>query len=67
MAWRGAKLYLNGEAFSPDAAGRRLLRRFADRHGLDAADLQAPDASAPVFGLLRQWHDAGWIRLGAAP
>ncbi len=67
MAWRGAKLYLNGEAFSPDAAGRRLLRRFADRHGLEVADLQAADASAPVFGLLHQWHDAGWIRLGAAP
>lgn len=64
MAWRGARLYLNGEAFAASAADRTLLRRFADRQALDAADLQALDPSAPVFGLLHQWRNSGWICLG---
>jgi 50S ribosomal protein L16 3-hydroxylase len=65
IAWRGPWLFVNGEAFEVPAAGRSVLRRFADQRRLDGDASRAAVADAVAGALLHQWHSAGWIRLGS--
>jgi 50S ribosomal protein L16 3-hydroxylase len=55
----------NGEAYEVAAPLLPLLRALADHRALSAA--QITRASAPLMALLHEWHDAGWLQLGAAP
>jgi 50S ribosomal protein L16 3-hydroxylase len=67
MAWRGTAVFVNGEAFDAPAAARRWLRRLADRRVLAAAESARALAVPALAAILGDWHDAGWLRIGAAP
>jgi len=67
MAWRGATVYVNGEAHDAPVAARRWLRRLADRRLLAAAECPRAFAAPGVAAMLGAWHDAGWLRIGAVP
>ncbi|WP_418953529.1 JmjC domain-containing protein [Zeimonas sediminis] len=67
MLWRGARLYINGEAPAVPRGALRLLRSLAESRRLDARELSELDAQAPIFGLLHAWREAGWIADGAEP
>jgi 50S ribosomal protein L16 3-hydroxylase len=67
MAWRGGTVFINGEAHDVPVAARRWLRRLADRRLLAAAECPRALAAPGVAAMLVGWHDAGWLRLGAAP
>lgn len=67
MAWRGRTVFVNGEAFEVPAPARRWLRRLADRRLLAAVECPRAFAVPGVAAMLGDWHDAGWLRIGAAP
>lgn len=67
MAWRGRTVFVNGEAFEVPAPARRWLARLADRRLLAAVECPRAFAAPGVAAMLRDWHDAGWLRIGAAP
>jgi 50S ribosomal protein L16 3-hydroxylase len=65
IAWRGATIFLNGEAFDASVAGRRALRELADRRALSSARCAQALADEVTADKLHRWHCAGWIILGA--
>ncbi len=52
-------VFINGESFRASGPDARLMRRLADRRGLDARTLAR--ASAGARELLQSWCDAGWL------
>jgi 50S ribosomal protein L16 3-hydroxylase len=63
MAWRGRRIFLNGESF--DGAGDATrLRRLAEARRLAPASLAPVDAGSRLAARLREWHEAGWLHLG---
>jgi 50S ribosomal protein L16 3-hydroxylase len=63
MAWRGNRVFMNGEAFEAPAAGRRFLRELADERRLEAARCHSAMADDTTAGLLHRWHGDGWLVL----
>ncbi len=61
MMYDAHHVFLNGESYRAGGADLRLMRRFADRRALSAADMAK--ASPAAMELLADWHDAGWIRI----
>ena len=53
-------VFINGEAFRAGGRDARLMRQFADRRTLSAADVAR--LSADAHGLLDDWADAGWVQ-----
>jgi len=66
MAWRSGMVFVNGEAFEAPAPARRWLRRLADRRRLTAVECSRAFAAPGVAAMLGDWHDGGWLRIGAA-
>jgi len=66
MAWRGTRLFINGESIETQAGARRWLRRLADDRSLSPADAGAALGHAALADLLRDWYEAGWLRIGKA-
>jgi 50S ribosomal protein L16 3-hydroxylase len=66
IAWRGASVYVNGEAVEAPAGGGRWLRRLADRRALSAAECPRALALPATAAILLAWRDAGWLHLGTA-
>jgi 50S ribosomal protein L16 3-hydroxylase len=64
MAWRGMRLFINGECIDPPAGIRGWVRRLADVRSLSAADVSAALANASLAELLRAWYAAGWLLIG---
>ncbi len=52
-------IFINGESYRASGRDARLMRRLADRRGLDAGDLAR--ASADARALLLSWCEAGWL------
>ncbi len=67
MAWRGADVFVNGEAVEVPVGARRWLRRLADRRALAAAECPRALAAPGLAAILHAWYDAGWLRVGATP
>ncbi|HYF60819.1 MAG TPA: cupin domain-containing protein [Burkholderiaceae bacterium] len=64
MACRGARAFVNGEAFA--AAGpRRWLRRLADRRVLTAAECARAFDDPALAAMLHRWYEAGWLHPAA--
>ena len=55
-----AHVFINGESFRAAGRDARLMRRLADRHALDAAEVDALSAGARE--LLADWLAAGWVQ-----
>jgi len=66
MAWRGTRLFINGENIETQAGARRWLRRLADDRSLSPADTGAALGHAALADLLRDWYEAGWLQIGKA-
>lgn len=66
MAWRGTRLFVNGECIDAQTGIRRWLKRLADERSLSAADAGAALEHAALADLLRDWHEAGWLLIGKA-
>lgn len=64
MAWRGTRLFINGECINPPAGIRSWTRRLADRRSLSPTEVGAALASASFTELLHAWHEAGWLLIG---
>jgi 50S ribosomal protein L16 3-hydroxylase len=60
MAYDDVHVFINGEAFRAGGRDARLMRQFADRRTLSAADVAR--LSADAHGLLDDWADAGWVQ-----
>ena len=67
MAWRAGVAFVNGESVEAPAGARRWLRHLADRRSLDAAGCLRALAEPGLAAMLADWHDAGWLRIGATP
>jgi 50S ribosomal protein L16 3-hydroxylase len=67
MAWRGAAVFVNGEAVDAPATGRPWLRALADRRALHAADASRALAAPALAAMLHRWYEAGWLHPGATP
>jgi 50S ribosomal protein L16 3-hydroxylase len=65
LAWRGARLFINGESVPAGAATRALLRRLADQRGLEPARLAGVSADSALAEMLHDWFAAGWLQLPA--
>lgn len=63
IAWRGRRIFLNGEAFTGVAGGSRALRRLADARELEPAALSAVAPGSALAALLHAWCAAGWLHL----
>ncbi|MCJ0762641.1 cupin domain-containing protein [Variovorax terrae] len=59
MMFDAHHIFINGESYRASGRDAALMRRLADRRGLDAADLAA--AGADALALLRSWCEAGWL------
>ncbi len=66
MAWRGTRLFINGESIDAPPGTRRWLRRLADERSLSPVDAGAALEHAALADLLRDWHEAGWLLIGKA-
>jgi len=66
MAWRGTRLFLNGECIEAQTGIRRWLKRLADERSLSAAEAGAALEHAALADLLQDWHAAGWLLIGKA-
>ncbi|MBN8508571.1 MAG: cupin domain-containing protein, partial [Burkholderiales bacterium] len=53
-------VFINGESYRVGGDDARLLRRLADRRGLDAGEVAA--AGAALRRTLGDWAAAGWLR-----
>jgi 50S ribosomal protein L16 3-hydroxylase len=60
MLFRGAELYINGEAHRAAAFGARRLARLADRRWLPAR----AGLDRESLGLLFRWYRAGYVNIG---
>jgi 50S ribosomal protein L16 3-hydroxylase len=67
MAWRGNRVFANGEAIEAGAPARRWLRRLADARALSAPECRSAFADPALADLLHRWHASGWLLVGAAP
>jgi 50S ribosomal protein L16 3-hydroxylase len=67
MAWSGGRSFVNGEQVEAPPGTARWLRRLADRRFLSPAECLRALADPQLTAILRAWHDAGWLRIGAAP
>ena len=59
MLYDARYVYINGEAVRAGGRDAALLRRLADRRGLDARAVRA--ASGTVKALFAEWFAAGWL------
>lgn len=59
MMYDARHIYMNGEAWRAAGADARLMRRLADRRGLDAQALAG--ASGAALGLIDEWLQQGWL------
>jgi 50S ribosomal protein L16 3-hydroxylase len=66
IAWRGRRIFLNGESFDSAGASARL-RELADARRLAPSALAAFDAGSPLAMRLHAWLAAGWLHLGPTP
>jgi hypothetical protein len=64
MAWRGTRLFINGECIHPPAGAGGWTRRLADRRSLLPTEVGAALANASSTELLHAWHGAGWLQIG---
>jgi 50S ribosomal protein L16 3-hydroxylase len=64
MLYDAHSVYINGESIPAGGKDAALLRRLANERGLDARSVRA--ASRAVRALLREWYDAGWLRIRGA-
>lgn len=60
MLYDARHIFLNGESWRAGGRDATLMRRLADRRGLDARDLAT--ASEGALALLRDWCEAGWLQ-----
>ena len=67
IAWRGRRIFLNGEAFDTLAGGARALRQLADTRALPPAALATLGAESPLAARLHDWCAAGWLTLDTQP
>lgn len=66
MAWRGARVFINGEAIDLPAATRTWLRRLADQRELSAATCDKALTLEPLAVLLHEWLSNGWLHIAQA-
>jgi 50S ribosomal protein L16 3-hydroxylase len=59
MAYDSASFFINGESYRYAGRDAELLRQFADRRALDAAQMRRMSAAARM--LLGEWLAAGWL------
>jgi hypothetical protein len=59
MLFRGATIFINGEAHIPGAPASRRLSRLADRRSLPPARLDRE-----LLEVLYPWYRAGYVTLG---
>ena len=59
MLYDARHVYINGEAYRASGRDAALVRRLADRRGLEAAELAALSRSARA--LVDEWLAAGWL------
>ena len=64
LAYRGARIFVNGESLAAPRAEAPLLRRFADARELPPDVLRATLVDSPLAHTLHQWFCAGWINFG---
>jgi len=64
MVYDARHVYINGESYRAGGRDATLMRRLADRRGLDAADVARLGADARA--LLEEWVSAGWLATGDA-
>lgn len=57
LLYRGARFFINGEAFTVPLRDRAAMRELADRRALSASRL------ASQAGLIGEWRRAGYVRL----
>ncbi len=62
LLYRGARFYINGEAFTPPAAARRALETRADTRRVPARRLARGAAAALVY----DWYRLGYVHLERA-
>ena len=61
VLYRGASAYIAGEKVPWPARGRALLRRLADRRGLDAVETKALLEDLDARDALHAWWQHGWL------
>ncbi|HEY9097110.1 MAG TPA: cupin domain-containing protein, partial [Hydrogenophaga sp.] len=61
MMYDSHHVFINGESFRAAGADAKLMRRLADQRCLDARSVAR--ASQGARDLLRDWYEAGWVRL----
>jgi 50S ribosomal protein L16 3-hydroxylase len=62
LAYRGRRLFINGESIALPATGAALLRRFADTRLLDAGALRDIGPESALVAELHEWFQSGWIQ-----
>jgi 50S ribosomal protein L16 3-hydroxylase len=67
MAWSGGRSFVNGELVEMPSGAARWMRRLADRRFLAPAECLRALVDPRLAAILLAWHDAGWLRIGAAP
>lgn len=66
MAWRGSRVFINGECLEPEPGLRRWLRELADARELVAPRCQQALQQSGLSEQLHAWLAHGWLHLGAA-
>ena len=66
MAWRGTRVFINGETVDLSAPGRAWLRRLADRRELSAAHCDKALTIEPLAMMLHEWLCNGWLHIARA-
>lgn len=61
LLYDARRFYINGEVTTADAPSAQVLRRLADRRGLDADALRSPGAS--LVRRLHDWHRSGFLHI----
>ena len=61
MMYDSRHIFINGESFRAGGADARLMQRLADQRSLGAKEVAR--ASTGAQALLKDWFEAGWLRL----
>ncbi|MBX3609973.1 MAG: cupin domain-containing protein [Hydrogenophaga sp.] len=61
MMYDDRHVFINGEGFRAGGADARLMRKLADQRALSGRDVLRSSEGAQA--LLKDWFDAGWVRL----
>lgn len=67
IAWRGARLFVNGEMPAVPRGAARWLRRLADGRALSSADAARALRHEALAAMLHGWLESGWLHAGAPP